>query len=211
MSFEFATGGPPTATSQTNGPALWADQTNNVLYFNAVNGGAWTRMGPSLLTSALIQSTPTATAVAIFPNIVMPAGLVNVKSKSWQVYFSGQYVIGAGGGTPTMSVALKMGAVTIATIVSTATTQGATNNLNCLFTVSTQTTGASGTDYVSGYMQIVLGGTSTTAAATPFIISGVAASTAWDHTAASNITIVPTFAGTGNTFQATQGYLQFLN
>lgn len=211
MAFEFSQGGPPTAKSLTSGPSLWSDTTNNALYFNSKPGGPWIRVTPSTLSSSLIIGTPTATAVAVAPAIVMPAGLVNAVSKTWIVYGSGQYVIGGGGGTPTMSIALLMGAVTIGTLVSTATTQGATNNLNFEFRVTTQTTGTSGTDYVSGDLDIVLGATSTTVAASKFIISGVAASTAWDHTLVSNLTVVPTFAGTGNTFQATQLYVQFLN
>lgn len=212
MSFEFVQGGPPNpASSSTAGPALWADTTNNALYFNSKQGGSWTRLTPELISSSLIIGTPTATAVAIAPAIVIPAGLFNAKGKTWQVYGSGQYVIGAGGGTPTMSIALLVGAVTIGTLVSAATTQGATNNLNFTFTVTTQTTGTAGTDYVSGDLSIVIGGTSTTAAATDYIISGVAASTAWDHTLAGNVTVVPTFAGTGNTFQATQLYVDVLN
>lgn len=211
-SFEFVQGGPPNpASSPTYGPSFWADTKNNALYFNASQGAAWQRIVPGLLSQSLIVGTPTATAVAVAPAIVMPAGLVNTKGKSWMVYGSGQYVIGGGGGTPTMSLALLMGAVTIGTLLSAATTQGATNNMNFQFVVTTQTTGTAGTDYVSGALDIVLGTTSTVVAATKYIISGVAASTAWDHTLASNVTLVPTFAGTGNTFQLTQAYLELLN
>lgn len=208
--FELISGGPLT-TQSTYGPALGIDNKNNVLYFSPAQGGPWVRVAPAVVASALIIGTPTATAVAVAPAISLPAGSVNRQKSTWVVYGSGQYVIGGGGGTPTMSLALLVGAVTIGTVVSTATTQGATNNMNFRFVVTTQTIGASGTDFVSGELDIVLGVTSTTVAASKFIISGVAASTAWDHTAAGAVTLVPTFAGTGNTFQLTQAYLQIIN
>jgi hypothetical protein len=211
MSFGTIKGFPlvPAGPNTGYGPQLGLDNTNSAVYLSAKPGAGWVRLGPSAFNTQLIASAATATGASMFTAFSMPAGMLNVVGKTWTIYGSGQYVIATS--TPTMSIALIMGSTTIGTLVSAATTNGATNNLNFSFTVTTQTAGTTGTDYVSGDLSIVLGATSTTAAATDYIISGVAASTGWDHTAAANVTVVPTFAGASNTFQLTQLYLAFLN
>jgi hypothetical protein len=158
------------------------------------------------LTLALAQSTLLAlgaqtalttitTAQTLF-TFAVPAGLFNKVGRTFRVTIVGIYT-SAGGSTPTITIALKLGSVTLCTITTSAIDTAANTNLqwraDFLCTVVTIGTGA--TIEAHGSISFNLSANTAGAALSTFGDQNVAPSSAVDLTIAENL--VATIAASG--------------
>ena len=123
------------------------------------------------------------------------AGFLNVVGKSieGEAWLTNINVTG----TPTVAIAVKIGATTVATCTSQAITNAVTAPVHFTFTVKTAAIGASGTDEAHCAMDIPLAAAGNAVARV--LDNNTAVSSTYDHTAANAIVLVGTSAGASNT------------
>jgi len=126
----------------------------------------------------------------------LPGGSLNKLGRTFQVNIWGIYSF-AGGSTPTISIALKIGSVTICTLTSTAINTAASTNLQfqASFQVTVSAIGATATVEAHGTLSINLSANTPGAAMSQFVDGNTAASSAIDLTTAQNL--VATIASSG--------------
>lgn len=124
------------------------------------------------------------------------AGLTNVVGKTVEIEGWGLNTNVTG--TPTVALAFKIGATTVATCTSTAVTNTVVAVVHFKLHYVVQATGATGNDIAHCEMSLPL--TSATAAASFFVDNNSAVTSNYDHTIANNFSITFTSAGASNTF-----------
>jgi parallel beta-helix repeat protein len=178
---------------------------NNLVYGNKTNGydfvsGVTTN---NTLVTNTTQVTATNPSVATdLMTISLPADTLNTTAKGIRIYAEGVYTTNAGQ-TPTFTISLKLGSVTLVPIASAATTASATNMpWSAEFYAVTVTTGASGTMEAHGKFTMTLG-TTATAAAAVYSDTNTAVSSAIDLTAANTLAVRCAFssADAGNSIK----------
>jgi hypothetical protein len=157
---------------------------------DALGSNAWTGQQITLsqqgIQTALTTVTTAQTMFTFTPGI---AGLMNVANKHLRV--SGHAFFSNGATTPAITISLKIGATTVASVVGAANANTNTNApLEFQFDISTSTIGATGTDLAHGWMN------DSTAAAwasgtllAHFVDGSTAATSGYDHTANNAIAV----------------------
>lgn len=140
------------------------------------------------------------------------AGGLNVLGKGLYVWCAGLYTTAAVQ-TPTVTISVKIGSVTVLSTVSQATTAAQTNfpwNLECF--INTAAIGATGTVEAHGILDILLGA-SATAPVSAYNDANTAVSSAIDLTAAQTLQVVGAMssANAGNSIVQRQLYIATLN
>lgn len=188
MGADTVTQGYP-APNQVIGPqGLILDRVNNLLYTFGQGGVA--ALVQSALKTLGIQTALTAiTTAQNLLSYAFGAGALNVVGRTFTVSGSALYAT-TSANVATLTIALKLGSVTIATLTTAATNTAASTNLpiQFAFTVTTTSTGATGTLYASGGAKVDLG-TAASAAITEYLINNTAASSAVNLTAAQTLTV----------------------
>jgi hypothetical protein len=142
----------------------------------------------------------------------VPAGSMNKLLKSLRIFGRGLYTT-AGAQTPTLTVAITIGGVSVLSFVSTATTASQTN-LPWEFEawITTSLVGSSGTVEAHGQMQIKLG-SGASGASTDFLDTNTAASSAINLTNANTlqVTITSSTASASNSFTQRQMIAELMN
>jgi hypothetical protein len=167
--FAQITQGPATLTgTNTNKQALILDRQNNIVDSVGDSGVAQT-----LQTAIVVQGAQTAlTAVTTAQNLfskVLNAGILNQVLRA--VYISGSFIYTTPGTTtPTLTIAVTLGGVTLCTITTSALSATASTNMpvNFWFDLMTITTGATGTLETHGQVNANLSANTPSAAITSF-------------------------------------------
>lgn len=154
-----------------------------------------------LALSAQAALTNITAAQNLFTKI-FGAGALNVVGRTFMVSGWGVYS-SAGGSTPTISIALTLGGVTLCTITSSAINTAANTNLPFQFSfqVTVVSTGAAATLETHGLLTINLSANTPAAAVTAFADTNTAVSAAVNLTTAA--TLAATIAASGNISSAT--------
>ena len=186
MSGAFAktTFGPPApGTTDTDKGALIADVQTPAVEMVDSQGNTHGMESTLLLLQAQTALTTITTAQTLF-TLALLAGALNKTNRALRI--SGTIVFTVGTGTPTSTIVLKLGTVTLATI-TTAALQAVTNGqLTFEFLVSVATSGSSGTLEVHGSVKTQLGASGTPAIA-EYLDVNTAVSSAVNLTAALNL------------------------
>jgi len=140
-----------------------------------------------------LTTITTAQTLFTFP---VPAGLFNKVGRTFRVTIVGIYS-SAGGSTPTITIALKLGSVTLCTITTSAIDTAANTNLQWRadFLCTVVTIGATATIEAHGSISFNLSANTAGAALSTFGDQNVAPSSAVDLTIAENL--VATIAASG--------------
>lgn len=188
MSAPFAqiTQGPATATGNNpNKQALLLDRQNTIV---EVVGDAGLAM--AVQTALLVQGAQTAlTAITTAQNLInvaLPAGALNKLLRTLEI--SGTVIFTVATGTPTVTLNLKLGSVTLCTIASAALQAVTAGQLQFLFTLGIASAGSSGTIESHGLISVQLGGTTAPAVAA-FADTNAAVSSAVNLTSALALTL----------------------
>jgi hypothetical protein len=190
---------------------FWNDVTQkNIL--TQLNGQAG-----SLVQAINVNNTPvTATnpsSAADLMTLALPAGYTSITGKTLYVWGSGSYTT-AGGQTPTFTLVLKIGTLSLLTLVTAATTASVTKTWNIEGFITTVTAGAAGTYEAHGLLGIELGGGAAgSVAATGINDAIVAVSSTLDLTAAQTLKLTGLFSSSnaGNNIVQRQMVVQVLN
>lgn len=187
MGADTVVSGPP-AAKQPGTEGLILDSANNVLYTFGVSGV------PALIQSALKSLGPQTALTAITAAQTLftqafGAGALNVVGRTFRVSGALIYATTAAN-VATLTIAVKLGAVTLATITTDATNTTASTNLpvNFSFTFTVVLTGAAGTIYAAGGVNADLG-TAAAAAVTSYLLAGAAVSAAVNLLIAETLTV----------------------
>lgn len=191
---------------------VWNDATQkNIL--TQINGQAGSLVQGILVNNTPVTATNPSTA-ANLQSIALPAGYLNVAGKTLYIWASGAYTT-AGGQTPTLNIAINIGALTnVLTWTSTATTAAVTKTWNFEAFISTVTAGTSGTFEAHGLLNVELGaGAAGSVAESSFNDAIVAVSGTLDLTAANTFQIQTTLStsNAGNNVVGRQAIIQVLN
>jgi hypothetical protein len=177
MGADTVTQGPPPASQVVGTEGLILDATNNVLYTFGQNQELATLQ--SALASLGPQTALTAitTAQTLLSRVFGP-GSLNVVGRTFKV--SGTLIYATtSANVATITIAVKLGTVTLATVTTAATNTAASTNLPVTFsfTFTVVSTGAAATLYASGNVNADLG-TTAAAAITSYLLAGSAVSSA---------------------------------
>lgn len=185
-----------TAPTTPAAGAHWVDG-QHVPSFAEVSGNTIRENGALFILGAPGTSTVINTATALNGSTVtLQAGLINIAGKTLEGEAYGTYSNTTS--TPTVAFAILIGATTEATCTSGAVNNGVTTfPFHLTFTIVVATNGATGTDEAHCALDIVLGA-SAAGAASKYLDNNTAASAAYDHTAAANLTITGLSAGSSN-------------
>ena len=167
--------GPPApGTTDTNKGALIADVQEGVVEMVDTQGNTHgLRTTLSLLQAQTALATIT-TAQTLF-TLALLAGALNKTNRALRV--KGTVIFTVSTGTPTTTIILKLGTVTLATIVTGALQAVTAGQLDFDFLISVATSGSSGTLEVHGSVKAQLGGT-TAVAITEYLDVNAAVSSA---------------------------------
>jgi hypothetical protein len=192
MSGPFAqiTEGPATANGDnTNIGALVFDNQNNIV--EAVGNGG---LAQALMSALLVEGAPTAlTTITTAQNLLsksIPAGALNKLLRTLRICGFLIYTT-PGTTTPAMTIAVKLGAVTLCTITAAAFSSTASTNMpvQFVFTLTVTTTGSSGKFEGHGKVIANISANTPAAAAAMYLDTGTAASSAIDLTIAETLTV----------------------
>lgn len=176
-------GGPLTGQPVPGAPNIALDTVNNQLYWAA--GSTWAT-GLNMLNVQPPQAalTTVTTAQTMF-TYTFTAGIQNILNRSFGIV--GEAMFSNGVTTPAITISLKIGSVTIASVVGANNANSNTNApINFAFNWITSAIGATGTDEAHGWMEEATAAAwaSGTAVAT-YVDGNTAASSTYDHTAAN--------------------------
>jgi hypothetical protein len=176
MGADTIVNGPP-AAAQPGTEGLILDRVNNALYSFGQSGV------PALIQSVLKSLVPQAALAAITTpqtlfSQLFGAGALNVVGRTFRVTGTLIYATTIAN-VATITIAVKLGAVTLATLTTDASNTAASVNLpvNFSFTFTVVSIGAAGTIYASGGVNADLG-TAAAAAVTSYLLAGAAVSAA---------------------------------
>src|SRR5271166_1526699 len=192
MSGPFAktTFGPPApGTTDTNKGALIADVQEGVVEMVDTSGNTHGIETTLLLLQAQTALTAITTAQNLF-TLALLAGALNKSNRTLRIR---GMVIFASSGSVAITIALKLGTVTLITIPTAAISASASNaQLYFDFLVSVATTGSSGTLEAHGTVSAQLGATNTAVISAPYGDTNTAVSSAVNLTSA--LTLAATIA-----------------
>lgn len=187
MSFDTVTQGPPPASQVVGPQGLMLDAVNNQVYsFGA--GRVATLLQSALAVLGIQTALTVITTAQTLLSYVFGAGVLNVVGRRFKVSGTAIYATTVGN-VASLTIALKLGSVTLATITTAATNTAASTGLpvNFEFTVTTASIGASGTLYVSGAVKVDLLAAAT-GATTEYLINNTAVSSAVNLLTAQTLT-----------------------
>jgi len=165
MSGPFAktTFGPPApGTTDTNKGAMIADVQNGVPEMVDSSGNTHGVEVTDLLLQAQTALTAITTAQTFFTDS-FPAGALNKLNRTIRV--SGTLIFTVSAGTPTCTIAIKLGSVTLVTITTAALAASTNGQLDFQFILSVASTGSSGTIEAHGQVAAQLSTNLSTAVA----------------------------------------------
>jgi hypothetical protein len=165
--------------------------------------------------SALFGPQTALTAITTAQNLLtkaFAAGELNVAGRTLQISGKGIYS-SAGGSTPTISIALTLGGVTLATLTSSAINTAANTNLqfNFTFNVSVVSVGTSGTLVTTGVLNINLSANTPGAALTQFADQNTGVSSAVNLTTAETLAVTIAASAAVASAQLQLGSVQILS
>ena len=199
-------GGVITGTTQPSYNGLLLDATNNVLYSSGDNQKLAVVGGGSLIVAQGNQTAlTTLTTAQTGYTFTVPANSLNVVGKILQIEWNAIFSNSAT--TPAITVALKMGATSIVSVVGAANANSNSNSpISGSFLCVTTTAGTSGVLEAHGALNncVSAAWSSGTAVAT-YLDGANGGATAYDMTAASTATI--TFAASGTITTLTPQFL----
>lgn len=212
MSGPFAktTLGPPApTTSDTDKGALIADVQNGVVEMVDNNGNTHGLETMFLLLQAQTAITAITTAQLLQnAQIALPAGALNKTNRA--VRFSGTVIFTVATGTPTCTIAIKLGSVTICTITTAALAASTNGQLTFDFTFSVATAGSSGTIEAHGQVCAQLNTVLGTAVA-QYQDQNTAVSSTVNLTSALNLGVTMAGSGAIASAQLRQGMVEVIN
>jgi hypothetical protein len=181
----------------TSGPATGAFDSPGSIVVDQVSGAlsvvTQTQVAQVARTRLLTLQEQTAlTAITTAQNLLSYAfkpGALNVKNRTIRIRGSLIYSTTAGN-VATITVAVKLGSVTLCSITTAATNTAASTNLPILFdfTLAVATTGAAGTIESHGKVDANIG-TAAAGSTTSYLDTNSAVSSAVDLTAAQTLTV----------------------
>lgn len=209
MSFAQITSGPATATGlNTNKQALVFDKQNGIV--EAVPDSGTTQALECALV--VLQALAALTTITTAQNLISQAlnrGVLNKKNRTLRI--SGIAIFTTVQTSYTVTIVLKLGAVTLATITSPTITNAQTNGqLEFDFVISVATSGAAGTLEVHGGIE-VQGGSSVGVAVPRYMDQNVAVSSAVDLTSALTMTVSIASSAAMASAQLRQGLIEIVN
>lgn len=188
--FAQQTSGPATSTGKnTNIGDLIQDRANNIVESVGVTG-----LAAALRSAALGVLGPQTALTAIttaqtLASFALGAQMLNKLNRTVEINGSLIYSTTIAN-VATLTIAVKLGAVTLCTITTTASNTAASTNLpvQFSFTLQTTTTGTSGAIEAHGFINANLG-TAAAGAATQFLDTNTAASSAVNLNIAETLTV----------------------
>jgi hypothetical protein len=175
--------------------AILVDPASGAL--GVVNNGRTVTVSQASLLSLAAQTALTniTTAQNLFSQAIA-AGLLNKVGRTFLVTLYGTYNF-AGGSTPTITIALKLGSVTLATITTAAINTAASTNLQfqATFQCTVVSTGTGATLEVHGQLAINISANTPGAALAAYADQNTAVSSGVDLTISENL--VATIASSG--------------
>ena len=182
---------------------LAADVTTHTLSHNSNNNGVMSFSGAWVNTNVTPVTVNANTAAAQnLMSVSIPAGTLNRVGRSLRIWLTGVYTLTAVASTTT--IAVKLGALTLISIVDTSVAGGVTNGqFNLLAYATTQTSGASRALESHGHLVIELGTTGAVADSV-FADSNTATVSTVDLTAAQTLQVTVTFSNASASNSATQ-------
>lgn len=209
MSFSQITSGPATATGvNTNKESLVFDKLNGIV--EAVPDSGTTLALECAL--AVLQAQTALTTITTAQNFISQAlnkGVLNKKNRTLRI--SGIAIFTTVQTSYTVTIVLKLGSVTLATIVTPTITNAQTGGqLEFDFLVSVATSGSSGTLETHGGIE-VQGGSALTAAIPRYADQNTAVSSAVDLTSALTLTVSIASSASMASAQLRQALIEVVN
>lgn len=187
MSFDQITKGPSnTSGGNLNSPGLTLDSQNNLVA--AVGDTRTERLFQAILAAITAQTALTnVTTAQNLINQTINKGLLNRAGRTVCITGFGIYT-SPGTTTPTITIALVLGAVTVCSITSAAISATASTNMpfQFLFEFTVVSTGATATVEAHGYFTINISANTPAAAAADYCDTNAAVSSAIDLTGDSS-------------------------
>ena len=185
---------------------FWYDATQKNM-IQRVNGFSVIDVSMASVNQTPVTATNPNPGPSNLMSYVVPAGSANTLGKVIDLFCTGFYTT-ASAQTPTITIAVKMGSVTIATWTTGATTASATNMpFNFDLSIITSAIGSSGTVIAHGVANVTLGA-SAGGAETSYNDTNSASSSAIDLTAAETIQVVVSMSSSNAGNSVTQDTMQ---
>jgi hypothetical protein len=183
---------------------LYGDNTTHTISHNSNNNGIMSFSGAWVNTNVTpVTVNANVSTAQNLMSVSIPAGTLNRVGRSLRIWSAGVYTIPTSAGT-SMTLAVKLGALTLYSITTTSLTTGVTNgqfNINSI--VSVQTGGASGALEAHANLSIELGATGAVADSL-FLDGNTATVSTVDLTAAQTLQVTITFSAASASNTATQ-------
>lgn len=212
MPFAEITQGPATPTGKnTNKQALVFDRQNNVVESVGDAGQA-----AALQTALFIQTAQTAlTAITTAQNLfssTLPANALNKQNRTVGIWGSLIYTT-PGTTTPTITIAVTLGGVTLCTITTAALSATASSNMpvQFWFYLTVATTGSSGTIEAHGQIDANISANTPAAAIASYNDTNTAVSSAVNLTAANALAITIAASSAVTSAQLRQLTIEMMN
>jgi len=188
MGVDTVSVGPPQASQISGVQGTILDKVNNMLYTFGV-GRVLALMQSAVLQLGIQTALTAITTAQNLLSYTFGAGALNVAGRTFRV--NGAVIFATTtANVASLTIAVKLGTVTLATITTAATntTAGTGLPINFDFTVTTATTGATGTLYALGGVKVDLN-SAPTGSTTEYLINNTAVSSAVNLTAAQTLTV----------------------
>lgn len=166
---------------------IGVDSTNNQIMVG--NAGTWTAPGYTINVQGPQTALTTVTTAQTMFSFALPAGLQNITRKAFQIV--GNATFSNGATTPAITVSLKIGAVTLCSVVgANNANNNTTSPIQFGFWFQTTTTGTSGTDESHGWLDnAVSAAWASGTAIAGYVDNNTAASTGYDHTISNTLVV----------------------
>jgi len=210
MSGAFAktTFGPPApGTTDTNKGALIADVQEGVIEMVDTSGNTHGLESTQTLLQAQTALATITTAQTLF-TIAFLAGALNKTNRALRI--SGTIIFTVSAGTPTTTIAIKLGTVTLFTITTAALAASTGGQLKFEVLISVAATGSSGTLEAHGSVKAQLS-TSLGTAIAEYLDQNTAVTSAVNLTAALNLVASIAASTTMASAQLRQGLVEWVN
>jgi hypothetical protein len=206
--FAKTTFGPPApGITDTDKGALIADVLNGVVEMVDNNGNTHGIETMLQLLQAQTALTTITTAQTLFSR-ALPAGALNKLNRT--ILITGTVIFTVGAGTPTCTIAITLGGVTLCTITTAALAVSTNAQLVFQFTLSVASVGASGTLEAHGSVSVQLSGTLGTAIP-QYFDQNIAVSSAVNLTSALTLAATIAASTTMASAQLRQGLVEVVN
>lgn len=210
MSGQFAktTFGPPApGTTDTNKGALIADVQEGFIEMVDTSGNTHGIESTQTLLQAQVALT-TITTAQVLATIAFLAGALNKTNRALRI--SGTIIFTVSAGTPTVTIAIKLGSVTLCTITTAALAASTNGQITFEFLLSVAASGSSGTIESHGQVCAQLS-TSLGAAVAQYQDQNTAVSSAVNLTSALSLVATIAASTTMASAQLRQGLVELVN